>query len=374
MRYRVQQEKHRPKNSDRIAADDGSSTSVPRGRDQMNINPGTRQLPNQNVKTQPASTSTAQNSIIGNSNLGNSLRKMQHSQPSADAYHEPRTYLLSSPTAESVAYSQTYATIATLLMSPVTQLVYLVPQSYVMSGRVCEMSRLPRASGSGIQVLPVPERFVMRANSSSSSRDDQDLEDCDCKYACSRGQGEQTKCHDEKWDANCSETRWREHNQNRFSDCHRKEAGDRFSEFSRKEEMEYHQNKNWKTRKEEAQIEEPDRDASSSDDGECACESDCECEIEGRPETGYAATSTTGQHSAVGSDRNQQSASTPRGDHDDDEKTAVNEVVRKVLRYTRARAFDGYLAFEPDRASWTFLERVGRGVKHVSERPRSGSQ
>lgn len=46
----------------------------------------------------------------------------------------------------------------------------------------------------------------------------------------------------------------------------------------------------------------------------------------------------------------------------------VAEVVRKIVKYTKARSFDGYLVFEDDRASWQFLERVGKGVKEVCKK------
>ncbi len=54
-------------------------------------------------------------------------------------------------------------------------------------------------------------------------------------------------------------------------------------------------------------------------------------------------------------------------DSDDDnvntvEKANVAEVVRKIVKYTKTKNFDGYLVFEEDRASWQFLERVGKGV------------
>jgi hypothetical protein len=42
---------------------------------------------------------------------------------------------------------------------------------------------------------------------------------------------------------------------------------------------------------------------------------------------------------------------------------AVQEVVQKVLKNTKARSFDGFIAFEDEREAWTFLEHVGKGVK-----------
>ncbi|OCT44113.1 hypothetical protein CLCR_00709 [Cladophialophora carrionii] len=42
---------------------------------------------------------------------------------------------------------------------------------------------------------------------------------------------------------------------------------------------------------------------------------------------------------------------------------AVQDVVRKILKDTKTRKFDGYIAFEEEREAWTFLEHVGKGVK-----------
>jgi hypothetical protein len=56
------------------------------------------------------------------------------------------------------------------------------------------------------------------------------------------------------------------------------------------------------------------------------------------------------------------------GDSDDNdnvntvEKANVAELVRKIVKYTKTKNFDGYLVFQEDRASWQFLERVGKGV------------
>ncbi|KIX06445.1 uncharacterized protein Z518_04421 [Rhinocladiella mackenziei CBS 650.93] len=139
---------------------------------------------------------------------------------------ETRTYLLSSPTISSISYPQTQTTISTLLMTPHTQLIYLVPQSHITSTRVCEISRLPRAGGSAIQVLPVSPSYSMS--------------------------------------------------------------------------------------------------------GERQC------------------TTTDSMVS-------------------DTEMDGLDGVVNKVLKYTKARVFDGYLAFEDDRDSWTFLEKVGKGVKKAAD-------
>ncbi|KAK7895055.1 hypothetical protein LTR67_005794 [Exophiala xenobiotica] len=137
------------------------------------------------------------------------------------------TYLVSCPNPSSVINPHTFTTISTLLLQPHTQLVLLVPQKHIVCSRVCEISRLPRSGGSGIQVLPVPEVVAMT-------------------YTATRA------------------------------------------------------------------------------------------------ETG--------------------------GDSDDDdnvntvEKANVAALVRKIVKYTKTKNFDGYLVFQEDRASWQFLERVGKGV------------
>jgi len=64
------------------------------------------------------------------------------------------------------------------------------------------------------------------------------------------------------------------------------------------------------------------------------------------------------------------------GDSDADnvntvEKANVAEVVRKIVKYTKTKNFDGYLVFEEDRASWQFLERVGKGVIAASRKGES---
>ncbi|EXJ64648.1 hypothetical protein A1O7_00986 [Cladophialophora yegresii CBS 114405] len=130
---------------------------------------------------------------------------------------EPRTYLLSSPTPVSITYPQTKTTISTLLSQPNTKLIYLVPQANIVCPKVCELMRLPRATGSKFQVLPVPPEIKMKAGGSDS------------------------------------------------------------------------------------------------------------CPIS--------------------------------------DVMAVQEVVQKVLKNTKARNFDGYIAFEDEREAWTFLEHVGKGVK-----------
>ncbi|KAI1628989.1 hypothetical protein EDD37DRAFT_31215 [Exophiala viscosa] len=154
------------------------------------------------------------------------FRKLK--QDSIDA----RTYLLSCPSTASLRFPQTYTTISTMLLQPRTQIVLLVPQVYIASSTVCDISRLPRAGGSYIQVLPMPEVLGLNGvNAESLSSSDSEYE-------------------------------------------------------------------------------------------------------------------------------------TP----DSADMSNVVEMVRKIVKYTKARRFDGYLDFEDDRKSWTFLKRVGDGVKATSRK------
>ncbi|KIW88629.1 uncharacterized protein Z519_10675 [Cladophialophora bantiana CBS 173.52] len=143
---------------------------------------------------------------------------------------EQRTYLLSCPTVASIIYPQTHTTISSLLLTPHTQLVFLVPQSNILCPKVCELMHLPRAGGSGLRILPVPPEIEMR-------------------IVC-------------------------------------------------------------------------ESDGEGSGNGGCDAQAISIADV-----------------------------------------LAVDEVVAKVLKNTPATAFDGYIAFEDDRAAWTFLRRVGRGVK-----------
>ncbi|KIW15482.1 hypothetical protein PV08_05528 [Exophiala spinifera] len=77
-------------------------------------------------------------------------------------------------------------------------------------------------------------------------------------------------------------------------------------------------------------------------------------------ESGYESESCCCE--AVATDRDLSSS------HDGINVDNVGEVVRKIVKYTKARSFDGYLVFEDDRTSWQFLERVGKGVKEVCEK------
>ena len=160
-----------------------------------------------------------------NSHHAHSHRRKRSSRGHHSSVGTPtRTYLLSAPTASSICYPQTRTTISTMLMTPHTQLILLVPQSHVLCPKVCEFSRLPRAGGSGMQVLPVAPP---------------------CSMTCTGG----------------------------ASVCDKNET----------------------------------------------------------------------------------------------EKKGVDDIVKKVYKYTKARAFDGYLTFEEDRANWVFLEQVGKGLKGMAK-------
>ena len=149
-------------------------------------------------------------------------------QDSIDA----RTYLLSCPTTASLTYPQTYTTISTMLLQPRTQIILLVPQVYIASSIVCDISRLPRAGGSYIQVLPMPKVLGLdNAKGEASSGSESESETLDSR-----------------------------------------------------------------------------------------------------------------------------------------DMANVVEMVRKIVKYTKARRFDGYLVFEDDRRSWKFLKRVGDGVKAASRK------
>jgi len=43
--------------------------------------------------------------------------------------------------------------------------------------------------------------------------------------------------------------------------------------------------------------------------------------------------------------------------------SGVEEVVGKIVKNTKVKAFDGFMSFEEDREAWTFLDAVGKGVK-----------
>ncbi|KIW78122.1 hypothetical protein Z517_07955 [Fonsecaea pedrosoi CBS 271.37] len=167
---------------------------------------------------------------------------------------ELRTYLLSCPTIPSITYPHTYTTISTLLLTPRTQLVLLVPQSNILCPKVCELMRLPRAGGSGICILPVPPEIEMRVVTDADTNPNTD--------------------------------------------------SDTATEFTFESDSKVHPN--------------------------------------------------------GASDSAREHISTAMSIID---ALAVDEVVGKILKNTPARAFDGYVAFEDERAAWTFLHRVGRGVR-----------
>ncbi len=156
-----------------------------------------------------------------------------------------RTYLLSTPTPAAVMYPQTYMTLSTLLLTPHTQLILLVPHKYMMSPRVCQFSRLPRAGGCGIQILPLPDTAISMG----------------------------------------------------FDACNT--CGDASMDF--------------------------DNAISDSDNKD-----------QGQDQLGLV---------------------TAMAD------MVVDDVAKNIIKYTKARTFDGYLVFDENRDSWKFLESVGKGVR-----------
>lgn len=75
-----------------------------------------------------------------------------------------KTYLLSIPNTARVYCGQMKNTISTLLLTPHTQLVLLVPQSHIVCQKMCDLGRLPKAAGSGLRILPVPPEIVMECS------------------------------------------------------------------------------------------------------------------------------------------------------------------------------------------------------------------
>lgn len=82
-------------------------------------------------------------------------KKHFHSTKPSTSDSDIKTYLLSSPTFQSLVDPQVHDTVSTLLSQPNTKLVYLVPQSNICCPKVCEVMRLPPATGSSIRILPV---------------------------------------------------------------------------------------------------------------------------------------------------------------------------------------------------------------------------
>jgi len=161
-------------------------------------------------------------------------KSKHHSQDSQDASASQRTYLLSIPRADGVYCNQMREIVSTLLLTPQTQLVLLVPQSHIVCERMCDLGRLSKAPGSGLRILPVPCETAMEYSGMSSVEDDE-----------------------------------------------------------------------------------------ASQGGSAFFENPLEM-------------------------------------------LAVQEIAAKVLKCTKFRRFDGYLAFEDERASWVFLERVGKAVAGLS--------
>lgn len=75
-----------------------------------------------------------------------------------------------------------------MLLQQHTQLVLLVPQISITSSHVCDISRLPRAGGSYIQVLPMSEVLGLDDTKGDCSSGDESECDCECETldaACS---------------------------------------------------------------------------------------------------------------------------------------------------------------------------------------------
>jgi len=190
----------------------------------------------------PASSTTAE--ACNDAGKSNSLKwkiktkakakSKHHRQDRQEPQQSQRTYLLSIPHADRVYCNQMKESVSTLLLTPHTQVVLLVPQSHIVCPRMCELGRLPKAIGSGLRILPVPAEILMECSSVNV--------------------------------------------------------------------IEYHDKGSENSMYFENQL----------------------------------------------------------------EMLAVQEIAAKVVRCTKVKHFDGYLAFEDDRASWVFLERVGKTVAGLS--------
>lgn len=99
-------------------------------------------------------------------------KSKHHSQDSLDASASQRTYLLSIPRADSVYCNQMREIVSTLLLTPQTQLVLLVPQSHIVCERMCDLGRLSKAPGSGLRILPVPCEIPMEYSGMIGMDDD----------------------------------------------------------------------------------------------------------------------------------------------------------------------------------------------------------
>lgn len=163
-------------------------------------------------------------------------KSKHHSQERPEVSASQKTYLLSIPRADRVYCNQMREAVSTLLLTPQTQLVLLVPQSHIVCERMCDLGRLTKAPGSGLRILPVPCEIPMEYSAMSGAENDDEG------------------------------------------------SGGRSTYFENPMEM-----------------------------------------------------------------------------------LAVQEIAAKVLKCTKVRHFDGYLAFEDERSSWVFLERVGKVVAGLSD-------
>ncbi|KAJ4511587.1 hypothetical protein HRR83_004375 [Exophiala dermatitidis] len=380
---------------------------------------------------------------------------------SSPSSSESKTYLLSSPTVSTILHPQTHVTISSLLLTPNTQLIYLVPQTHVMSHGICEISRLPRAEGSDIQVLPVPEKFEMKAtkakkakttpigfatapepeaarntnfrnilppgttphaasaaaaaaaaaaaprgvrtgprmlNSDGGKRQPSEST-CSCRSPYLRhprdqigsgnNRGNDEEDDDDDDDKAESERTERETEptaiKTAFTGSPTTQGASAEPRRTSSPPAENHHQTNQTTTKSTTtaysrflacrlELKKAQAQAQAQAQAElycdsCAVESESEIEAAGptvnktvtvqeppipRPRPSEAATASEPESELS------PATSTP----EETEDQAVNEVVRKILRYTKVRKFDGFLPlpFQHDRASWLFLERVGRDV------------
>lgn len=91
-------------------------------------------------------------------------KSKRHHQERQESSQTQKTYLLSIPNTARVYCGQMKSTVSTLLLTPHTQLVLLVPQSHIVCQRMCELQRLPKAGGSSLRILPIPPEIVMECS------------------------------------------------------------------------------------------------------------------------------------------------------------------------------------------------------------------
>ncbi|RVX70101.1 hypothetical protein B0A52_06273 [Exophiala mesophila] len=103
-----------------------------------------------------------------------SISNRESQSKQQDPLTQRRSYLLSIPNPSCTYYKHVVTTVSTMLMTPYTHLVLLVPQSDIVCPKVCVLSRLPKAVGSGIRILPVPPSTTMECSSDNVDHCDDD--------------------------------------------------------------------------------------------------------------------------------------------------------------------------------------------------------